>query len=195
MEVDKRIETRISASEKYVPIIMDALVDTTDDFSPRAQYIYMSHGKIQSISWKNIGNKLNLFNALSVIWGTYTLASLSTASVEAGITLLFLLKDMFELSTLEIQNQDAIVLYYAKKTGAANCWIDESCVFNQIELERKAFSGNAEIKEILFSITQEMVTDSITRLTKIKVLDEIGGKIKICESISPSALKDLPLKQ
>lgn len=195
MDMNEEKENNILSDERYIQIIMDALVDTTGDIEPKAQYIFMNKGKVHSISWKNIGNNLNLFNALSVIWGIYSMVELSEPCIKAGGTFLLLMKDMLELTDMEIKTQDAIVLYCAKKCGASNIWVDEASVVCQVECEKKDFAGSEELRDILLSMTKSDIAKSITNLTNLKVVEQIDGKVKICESISPNALNGLTIMQ
>ncbi len=181
-------EERITSDEEIMSIL-EALVDVSDDFSPNAQIVYSYQGKTHTFSWKNFPGNLNLFNALSSIWGMYQILQPSDEILKKGMTLLAVLKNILNIADIELKDQDAFILYYAKKCGASNCWIEEETILEQMLLDKEQnLPTDRTIQELLKSITKESFAESITNLTKMKVIDELGGKIKICEKILPGTL-------
>lgn len=187
--VSKCVGEKRITSDEDVMRILETLVDVSDDFSPNAQIIYSYQGKTHSFSWKNYPGNLNLFNALSSIWGMYKILQPSDEILEKGMTLLTVLKNILEIADIEIKDQDVLILYYAKKCGASNCWIEEEEVFKQMLYDKEHNPPTDRmVQDLLKSITKESYAASITRLTKMNVLDELEEKIKICEKIIPGAL-------
>ena len=176
--------------KKYWETISVAMADDVykDDASARIVY-NKPNGELAVTSYRLLTGNLNLWNGLVAIWGAYSVATPAASAIERGVSLVLFLADMYELSSSDLDQSHAAVLYCIKLLGGMTDYVSVDEIVETMQ--------QPEWRRVCKHTSLDSVKSSIEILKQMYVLRNDGNdktKVMICERIMPSTFRGIQKK-